>query len=487
MGTVVNNTHRSLMFVALALAAVFVLGCDSAQPSADSETATPSAPAQKTPSDPPGTEPTMPRAADADRYAYRPQLAYLDADGTAWLIDADGTGRVKLIEGCTGIGSTKRGDVLNGGLVWSPEGGRIACWRDDFSVLVANADGADRAMPFKAGECGAAPRWAAGGNLIACEVKGYVAVRSPDGRARVDVKNDQRDEWAWSPAGDALLVAVPPRTNRLAWSVVDLHGQTLAEIDDAFVSRAANFRWTNDGTRIVYPGDSGITVVDVQTGQRHVFQPPAESALNLRGGAGIDWILGDSAVLAHNYTGAAAIDVGSGDVKALPQTSYGVARVAPDGLHVVVAVPDGPDEPDRQHVAIVDLQTGTVSAIAGSWFSVEGIGLAAEFVFAGDTSRVCWTPRPANVPRVDCAELARAAEQVHAPVQVEPDVLGRGDPAVLWRAFSPDLTTLAYGAPGLESPGARQSLRVANRDGTVVADLGPMLGALTYSWRPARD
>lgn len=480
-----NDVRHSLILVALA--AVFVLGCDSAQPRADSETVTPRAPAEATPSDPPRTEPTAPREADTGQHTYRPQLAYLDADGTAWLIDADGAGRMKLIEGCTGISSAKRGDVLNGGLIWSPDGGRIACWRDDLSVLVANADGAGQAMPFKAGECNAAPRWAARSNLIACEVKGYVVVRSPDGQPRADVKNDLREEWAWSPAGDALLVAVPPRRNRLAWAIVDLQGRTRAGIDDAFVSRAANFRWTRDGTRVAYPGESGFTVVDVQTGQRRVFQPPPESAFNLRGGAGVDWILGDSAVLAHNYTGAEAIDVGSGDVKALPRTSYGVARVAPDGLHVVVAVPDGPGEPDRQHVAIVNLQTGTVSAIAGSSFSVEGIGLAAEFVFAGDTSRVCWTSRPANVPLVECAELVGVAEHVSAPVQVEPDVLGRGDPAVLWRAFSPDLRRLAYGAPGLESPGARQSLHVANRDGTVVADLGPMLGALTYTWRPARD
>ncbi len=73
--------------------------------------------------------PVVPRAllGNGDAYDYRPQLAYIDPDGTAWLVDAGGADRLQLMEGCTGIGSAKRGDVLNGGLVWSPEGGHIAC------------------------------------------------------------------------------------------------------------------------------------------------------------------------------------------------------------------------------------------------------------------------------------------------------------------------------------------------------------------------
>ncbi|RJQ07154.1 MAG: hypothetical protein C4558_10180 [Dehalococcoidia bacterium] len=474
---------RLLIVAAFVLAALVVLSCDSTPPPPATETVAPDGNAGAT-GDRAPAGPATPQTESGGGYAYRPQLAYLDADGTAWLVDADGTGRVKLIEKCTGIGSTKRRDVLNGGLVWSPDGGRIACWRDDGSVLAASARGDERAMPFQPGECAAAPRWAARGDLIACEVKGYVSVRGSDGRERVAVKNNLFDEWSWSPAGDALIVAVPPPANHLAWSVVDLGGRVVADIEDAYASSAARFRWDRDGTRIAYPGAAGITVIDVQTGQRQVFQPPARSGLDLRGGAQADWVLGDSTLFVHNYSGAVAIDLGSGAPRALPRTTYGIARLAPDGVRVALAIPVDQDVPIRQHLAIADLQAGTVTPVAGSVFPVEGMGLAAEFVFSGDSSRVCWTPRPGNVPTVQCTVRAGTAEPVSVPVQVEPDVLGRGDPGVLWRAFSPDLGKIAYGTPGLESPAAPQRLRIAKPDGTVVADLGPMLGTLTYSWRP---
>lgn len=476
---------HSPALVALVLVMVAVFGCDSARRPPSAATATPQAgvPAATDDRQPSGG-PVVPGALPGDAYAYRPQLAYIDLDGTAWLVDATGANRLKLIEGCTGIGSAKRGAVLNGGLVWSPEGGRIACWRDDRSVLAAQADGSERTMPFQPGECDAAPRWAAGGRLIACDVNGYVSVREPGGRQRVAVKNDILEEWSWSPSGQALIVAIPPPADRLAWGVVDRDGRMLAQIDDAYVGSAAQLRWTRDGRSIAYPGASGITVLDIHTTQRQFFQPPPESGLELGGGGQVDWILGDSAVFVHNYSGAAAIDVGSGAVKPLPQASYGVARVAPDGVQVALVIPDGSDQPDRQRVAVANLRAGTVEPIAGSSFTVEGIGLPAEFVFSGDSGRVCWTPRPGNVPAVQCAAAAGAATKVSAPVQVEPDVLGRGDPAVLWRSFSPDLAKIAYGTPGLESPAAPQRLYIANPDGAVVADLGSMLGTLTYSWRP---
>lgn len=474
---------RLLISATLMLAAAVVLSCDSAGPQSVGEPAAPDSGAGTTSDRAPAGLGTS-QTGDGGRYAYRPQLAYLDTDGTAWLVDADGTGRVKLMEGCTGVASAKRGDVLNSGLVWSPGGGRIACWRDDGSVLAAQADGGGRAMPFQPGECGAAPRWAASGDLIACDVQGYVSARGPDGRERVAVKNDILGEWSWSPAGDALIVAVPPRANRLAWSVVDLDGRNLAEIEDAYVGSAAKFQWSRDGTRIAYPGVLGVTILDVHSALRHVLQPPAQSGLELRGGAQVDWILGDSAVFVHNYSGAAAIDLGGGAPRTLPQASYGVARLAPDGVQVALAIPVDPKVPGRLHVAIADLRASSVTPIAGSEFAVEGMGPPAEFVFSGDSSRLCWTPRPGNVPVVQCTVRAGAAEQVSPPVQVEPDVLGRGDPAILWRAFSPDLAKVAYGTPGIESSATPQKLHMANLDGAAIVDLGPMLGTLTYAWRP---
>ncbi len=143
-------------------------------------------------------------------YAYRPQIAYIDPAGTVWMVNADGSGRVELLAGCTGVGSAKQGDVVTGGLVWSPDGSHVACWRNDFSVLTARADGTERTMSFKAGECEAQPSWAPAGDLIACHVKGNVSVREPGGRERAAIEDGLLGMEQWSPSGRAILLPTPP-------------------------------------------------------------------------------------------------------------------------------------------------------------------------------------------------------------------------------------------------------------------------------------
>ncbi|MBN9492409.1 hypothetical protein J0H33_03580, partial [bacterium] len=75
------------------------------------------------------------------------------------------------------------------------------------------------------------------------------------------------------------------------------------------------------------------------------------------------------------------------------------------------------------------------------------------------------------------------AVKVAAPVQVEPDTMGYGDASFLWRAFSPDLTKIAYTTPGLGATGP-QTLMVSNLDGSGTVTIGPAFGSIPYRWRP---
>lgn len=417
-------------------------------------------------------------------YSYRPQVAYIDNAKTAWLVNGDGTGRVKLLDDCTGIGSAKRGDVVTGGLVWSPDGSRIACWRDDLSVLAAKADGTDPTMPFKADECEFGPRWAPAGNLLGCDKNQFVNVRDPAGTQIASINCMLAGHWSWSPSGTSLLVSGPPQNSRGTWNVVDASGKALAVIADAYVASPVGFGWTLDGTKLAYPGVNGITVLDLSVGGSvHSVQPLAGSGLDLGSGPQVDWILGDTALLAHNFSGAVQIDPSTGSASALAgfaPGSFWAVRIAPDGVRVAFA-PPGLATPQR--IAFGDLQTHSVTSVPNSDYLLQGIGPSPQFVFSGDSKHVCWTLRPANEPQVVCAGPSGGAARVSVPIQVEPDVLGRGDPSVLWQGFSPDLSRVAYTVPGLNAATSPQNLQVANPDGSGVTVLGPVLGPLTYSWR----
>jgi hypothetical protein len=166
----------------------------------------------------------------------------------------------------------------------------------------------------------------------------------------------------------------------------------------------------------------------------------------------------------------------------VPKGELSVRAVAPDGRRAAAIVTA---TAVRSSVALVNLESGDIRTVAGSDYASGGIGLSPEFMFSGDSSRFCWTPRPANDAPFFCADTdGGSAFPVTAPVQVEPDVLGRGDMAVLWRAFSPDLRKVAFTLPGLGEAGAPQVLWTANLDGSGRVEIGPAGGVLPYEWRP---
>src|SRR5262245_37591719 len=101
---------RRSPYVAVLLLTLGLLACGRGpnEPASPTSTATESTPAgthQASQAPSTVTRPGTPAASSG------PQLAYLDADGTAWLVSTDWTSRVKLLTGCTGLASTKNGDV----------------------------------------------------------------------------------------------------------------------------------------------------------------------------------------------------------------------------------------------------------------------------------------------------------------------------------------------------------------------------------------
>jgi hypothetical protein len=385
---------------------------------------------------------------------------------------------VKLLEGCTGLGSAKRGDVVNGGLQWSAAADKVACVNDALAVRVAAHDGTGAAEPFATGACAYAleMRLAPDGRTVAC---GGTVKAIGGGQLTLSPAPDM-NRLAWSPNGRAFIAATGIASSHVSYSVFDVRGKQLGRIDGAYVGHPAKFAWTRDGGALAYPGPGGIHVIDLAAGWSERTLP---LAADMTGGGDLAWVLDDRALLVKGYPVLALLDRATGAALPVPKGELSVRAVAPDGRRAAAIMPGA--TAGRSNIAVVNLESGDVRTVAGSDYASGGIGLSPEFMFAGDSSRFCWTPRPGNEAPFFCADTAGGpATAVSAPVQVEPDVLGRGDIAVLWRAFSPDLKKVAYTIPGLSQPGAPQVLWIANLDGSGRVEIGPAGGVLPYEWRP---
>lgn len=414
-------------------------------------------------------------------YSYKPQVAYVDASGTAWLLDGDGKNRAKLLEGCTGIGSAKRGEVKLGGLAWSPEGHGLSCWLGDLSAMTTNADGTARFKPFAAGDCShPGPQWAPGAGHLACTGNGLL-VQTPFGAQAAPLKVPARMQtFAWAPSGRVLVAAGELQLERGQWVVFDTTGRAVATIPDAYVADPAKFAWTRDGSRLAYPGIDGLTIIDVtRGGQRTVF-PWATIHGEPGSGPNVHWVLDDTRLLVENFTGMAIVNPANGNVERNPNLLK-VAKVAPDGRTVwtEAALPGSAGT----YAAFYNLETGAHRILPDSQYIPRGPGMGPSTVFSGDSARACWTWQPANEVAVFCAEVdGGPVSKVAAKVQVEPDVLGYGDLSFLWRAFAPDLKRIVYTVPA-DGGGTGFTLHVADLDGKNDATIGPSLGAFPYAWR----
>lgn len=425
-----------------------------------------------------------------DAYDYKPQLAYIAEDGETWLADATGDARTPFALDCTANWTMKAAGVFTVSLQWSPDGSHVLCITQDLVVQAASAAGGTTHEPFATAQC-ATPEWAPDGTAIGCERSQEppgITAASVDGGAPVELPG--LGALAWSPSGQ-VIVTTGTATGRLGSYILTARdGRRITTIDDANVAQPQDLVWNRAGTKLAYPGASGITIVDVLAGgARRVIPirslPPTGDAggpgANLfTNGMRVDWVLGDTALLIHRYTYAALIDVSTLKSRQLP-ASFGNVTMAPDGVHGWSMV--GNDDGSGWRALFVNVDTQQVEDIEGSAHAWE-MDQGPVAIFSGDSKRACWTPAPGNAPEVYCAHVGGGpAVKVAAPVQVEPDTMGYGDASFLWRAFSPDLTKIAYTTPGLGATGP-QTLMVSNLDGSGTVTVGPAFGSIPYRWRP---
>lgn len=217
---------------------------------------------------------------------------------------------------------------------WSPDGSTIAYFRNDYSgndigVWTIRADGSDRHLVI----VGDTPAWSADGSSIAISRSGYIYICDADGTNLRQIK-----EWSscyfptWSPDGRNLAFnRTSPRDSAGTW-IVDLAGErapyrldlgdVLGEMPDwspdgsrialggydgsggrnlyvwsipeQKLRRLTNQRgeegyprWAPDGRRIAYTTDSGIRVIDADTGADHAV--PGTDQVGLSAWQTSDW------------------------------------------------------------------------------------------------------------------------------------------------------------------------------------------------------
>ncbi len=422
-------------------------------------------------------------------YTYVPALAYVAPGGEAKLVDGAGATLASLLTGCEGLGSAKQGDVLNGGLRWSADGSSVYCLTDSLSVLGANSDGSNAATLFAANGCPSildisiSPDGAFVGcaGAVGSLATGVVRLTSASGSTQVPATMTR---FAVSPAGNTVITAgdvIPdadgPGVGRGSWNVYAIDGTLIGSIADAYVAYPDIFAWTLDGSAFAYPGKSGLTIVDISNGWNVTSYPVSQAGR----GPAVTWVLDDTALLLHGNEPMLVRRDGT-QLPIPSSVAYETARVAPDGQHVVAA--RYLDSTSTTEMVVVDLAANTARPIPGSQERVSGMGFGPVMTFAGDSSRVCWLMSPTTNAVAKCADLDGDAFEVKAPYQVEPDVAGRGDYSVFWRAFSPNLTHVAYTTPGLADRSAQQVLWISELDGSNPVRIGDAQGVLPYEWQP---
>lgn len=372
------------------------------------------------------------------------QLAYSDASGSLWLLDADSGDKREL------------GHNPNCGfarLEWSPDGRTLAC---------------------------AGSQGETGGERITLFGVDRGTLGGFDARSLTD--------FSWSPTGAVFLYSLfPEPSGQRRFYLADAAGQSTRDLGrwDMRILRAwAAYGlplWSPDGSQIVYrAADSDeVHIYNVDTATDDVWT---------RGYYPFAWALGGSAlILAANYQPAATAN-------ALP--SYEVILVAPDlSLQARLAALDNGVQfwvsPDGEHavyptrvaglpgLGVVDLRTGDARPIANSPITYRSDYIPVQGVrFSGDGQSVYWVggDNAGYRARIDGTGLTRLVEA--------PNAL-RG-----WFEFSPDLSMVAYYEFADRATGGDgMTLRVARADGTNARDIKVRLPqsegfSLSSAWRP---
>jgi Tol biopolymer transport system component len=345
------------------------------------------------------------------------------------------------------------------------------------AIWLVNADGSERSLLWE-GPCPTAPLWSPSGDKMACVGFGgpgatATLILTIDGKTLATVPGGQ--PFAWSPTGQQFayttFAGTAPITS-YSLTVAEADGRVVAQLDGVQL----RFRWSLSGRQIATARAAGdeLVIHDLQTKQERTipgdFLPLA-------------WVLDDEAMLvASNYEeqefgadyAASLLDLATGEARRVPELDDSVHQfwLSPDSR--ALAFLSGPaDRPDGGHtISVLDLTTLTVTPIQGS-----AIGFGSEWIpddhlaFSKDGAQIYW------------ADVVQTAATIHGA-----NVDGTGLTTVSTFegssfAFSPDLDKMAHSG---REYGGLATLWVASIDGSdarVLAE-GIPRHVPPAAWRP---
>ncbi|MCH8008147.1 MAG: PD40 domain-containing protein [Chloroflexi bacterium] len=374
------------------------------------------------------------------------QLSYLDEDGALWLVNADGSDRIKLVDdGTCGRSST---------FEWSPDGQTLVCWSggQEGRIEVRDSSGGPLRTFIVSELLGV--HWSSNS-----EAFGYLY----RGRFSVEATSDA-----------AYYFVVIDGT--------DISGLFAIDISSPFVGQASyGFPlWSPNGRRIAYNGPlagNATYIADLDRETRTPFWPndyPLAWALD-----GIALVMAEAyqpppeGLHLPSYK-AKLLEVSGRELRKLPELDDGTQFwVSPDGSTAVYLIPNfAPVEGGTvPGLGVLDLRSGEATPIANSIITYGSDSIPKEFVtFSEDGMYVYWNGGDGAVyrARLDGAGLEKLF-----------------DVGELFLSWSPDASMIAYTEPASEDEEGRTVLYVRRSDGSATYEVASVIGSrLTFAWRP---
>ncbi|MBI4301037.1 MAG: PD40 domain-containing protein [Chloroflexi bacterium] len=357
------------------------------------------------------------------------QLAYADGEGSIWIINADGSGKKKLID-------SERCPYATF-LSWSPRGDRLVC----------RGVNPDKPLPR--------PEPSLNNVMVVVDING-----------RILKETEFMGSFAWSPTGHYLAYSVLRGTATeitARYYVADAEGNAIASLDGV----EGDIVWSPDGSSLAYNAERGkVVIYDVNTGTTRTL------------GIGIDralaWVLDGKAILvASQYREgdgmgiryeASLLDLASGQLARLAQFDNGIQFWMSLDSQSAVFI-SGFGEAGLR-LSILDFATLTVTPIVDSTISYPSERIPSSHVaFSPDSSHIYWAD--AKLPKM-AVYRAQSNGTGLTTLATLPSLHMR---------FSSDFTMIAYVVGG--NP---PTLWVAKIDGSGAIQIGPLRN--TFAWRP---